>query len=108
MELNLKEEIKKLLNEKINRTNGVHVSDITNYIVNEHNDLFSLIEIKDRDKLQVRINGLLLYDVKKKSGNEFSKVKNTKTGKDKKGYYKINNTKRSKVKSKIEVKIFSS
>lgn len=30
MELNLKEEIKKLLNEKENKTNGVHVSDITN------------------------------------------------------------------------------
>src|ERR1035437_1304861 len=100
MKFNLKVEIKKLLNEKVNKTNGVHVSDITNYIVNEHNDLFSLIEIKDRDKLQVRINGLLLYDVKKKSGNEFSKVKNTKTGKDKKGYYKISNTKRAKVKSK--------
>ena len=89
MELNLKEEIKKLLNEKENKTNGVHVSDITNFIVNAHNDLFSSIELKDRDKLQAKINGILFSDVKKKYGSEFSKVRNTKTGKDKKGYYKL-------------------
>ena len=81
MELNLREEIKKLLKMKEYKTNGVHVSDITNFIVNEHNDLFSLIELKDRDKLQVKLNRLLLYDIKKKSGSEFSKVKNPSTGK---------------------------
>lgn len=89
MELNLKDEIKKLLSEKKNRINGVHVSDIANYIVNQHNDLFSLIDLRDRDKLQAKINRLLLYDVKKKSGSTFSKVKNAKTGKDKKGFYKL-------------------
>lgn len=89
MELNLKDEIKKLLSEKENRINGVHVSDIANYIANQHNDLFSLLDLRDRDKLQAKINRLLLYDVKKKSGSMFSKVKNTKTGKDKKGFYKL-------------------
>ena len=93
MDMNLREEIKKLLEMKEYKTNGVHVSDITNFIINEHNDLFSLIELRDRDKLQVKINRLLLYDIKKKSGREFSKVKNSITGKDKRGYYKIKNTK---------------
>jgi Holliday junction resolvase-like predicted endonuclease len=92
MELNLKEDIKKLLNQKEYRTNGVHVSDITTYVINEHTDLFSSNELKDRDKLQTKINNILLSDVKKKIGNEFSKVRNSKTGKDKKGFYKIKNT----------------
>lgn len=89
MELNLKDEIKKLLSEKKNRINGVHVSDIANHIVNQHNELFTMIDLKDREKLQAKINRLLLYDVKKKSGSEFSKVKSTKTGKNKKGFYKL-------------------
>jgi len=96
MELNLKVEIKNLLNEKVYKSSGVHVKDITNHIVNEHNNLFSLINLKDRDKLQARINSLLLYDINKKSGNIFSKVKNPKTGKDKKGFYKIRSVKRDR------------
>lgn len=87
MELNLKEEIKKVLNEK--KIEGLHVSEITDRIIASNNNLFTASELPEKEQLIKKINGILHSDVNKKSGNEFSKVKNHKTNKFKKGYYKI-------------------
>lgn len=75
-----------MLSEKENKKEGLHVSEIADRIIaaNSNQTLG-----QDKSQLQTKINGILLTDINRKSGNEFSKVKNPKTNKFKKGFYKI-------------------
>lgn len=84
--LNLKEEILKVLSK---HKKGIHIDKIVNEIISLNNDLFSGNEIKDREQIKTEINSILYRDVKKKSGNEFAKANNPKTGKEGKGWYKL-------------------
>lgn len=93
MEQNLKEEIRKVLSEKDSKKDGLHVGEIADRIIEANHNLFPERELQDKAQLQSKINAILISDVKKKTGNEFSKVRNAKTGKDKKGTYKIKNSK---------------
>lgn len=90
--MDIKEEIRKILSEKENKKEGLHVSKITDRIIEVNNNLFSGSELHGKEQLQSKINGILLSDINKKSGSEFSKVKNSKTNKFKKGFYKIKQT----------------
>lgn len=87
--MEIKEEIRKVLSEKENKRVGLHISEIADKIIAAKNNLFSGNELPDKVQLQTRINGILLSDVNKKSGSEFSKVKNPKTNKFRKGFYKV-------------------
>jgi len=87
MEPNLKESIRRILSVPKIKSSGLSIDDITTHVKNEISTIFS--ESPDFETLKKKVNSILLADVKRKSGNEFSKVKNQKTGSYKKGYYKI-------------------
>jgi Holliday junction resolvase-like predicted endonuclease len=87
MPTNYKELIRQKLSHKSVKSGGLHVSAIAKHIINDSTNLFT--EAEDFEAVKTRVNTILLADVSKKSGNEYSKVKNSKTGKFKRGYYKL-------------------
>lgn len=87
MEPNLKEFIRRILSIPKIKSSGLHIDDIATHIKNENTSLFS--ETESFEALKRKVNSILLADVKRKTGNEFSKVRNPKTGKYKKGFYKL-------------------
>lgn len=87
MNNNYKEQIINILSEKKIKHSGLSVEAIAKHILNETSNLFS--ETEDFENVKKKINSVLLADVNRKSGNTFAKVKNSKTGKFRKGYYKL-------------------
>jgi len=81
--------IDSILSEK-DAKNGLHVTAISIHIFNQTIDLFALPEDKPKyEVLKKRVNAILAAEVKKKKGGKYRKVKNPKTGKNRKGYYKL-------------------
>ena len=91
--------IESLLSEK-EAKKGLHVNAISTHIYNETIDLFVLPEGKvNYEVLKKKVNAILASEVKKKKGGKYLKVKNPKTGKNRKGFYKLNSEKdKSRVK----------
>lgn len=63
---------------------GLHISNIVDRILllNESGD-------DDKETITKRVQAILSQDVRKKGTNLFIKVKNSKTGKERRGYYKL-------------------
>jgi hypothetical protein len=90
---NLRNMIDSILSEKEAKT-GLHVTAISIHIFNRSIDLFALPEDKPKyDVLKKKVNAILAADVKKKKGGKYLKVKNPKTGKSRKGFYKLKSKK---------------
>jgi hypothetical protein len=87
MQTNYKELIRQKLSDKSVKTGGLHVSAIAKHIINDSTNLFT--EAEDLEAVKSKVNNILLADISKKSGSEFSKVRNPKTGKSKRGFYKL-------------------
>lgn len=87
--MNLKITICEILSGKKAKREGLHVKHIARHVYNANNNLFSEDNKVDIDDLKRRINRILAYDVKKKRNSIFMKVKNPKTNKFRKGYYKL-------------------
>lgn len=85
--------IDSILSEK-EAKNGLHVTAISIHIFNKSIDLFALPEDKPiYEVLKKSVNAILAADVKKKKGGKYLKVKNPKTGKNRKGFYKLKSKK---------------
>lgn len=90
---NLRNMIDTLLSEKVAKK-GLHVIAISIHIFNKSIDLFALPEDKPKfEGLKKKVNAILAADVKKKKGGKYLKVKNPKTGKNRKGFYKLKSKK---------------
>lgn len=87
--MDIRESVRIILSEKKARQHGLHVKHITSHILNMNRNLFSDDVNPCYQKLKIKINSLLLYDVKKKKGRQFSRVINPKTEKYRKGWYKL-------------------
>jgi hypothetical protein len=86
---NIRTMIDSILSEK-GAKKGLHVNVISAYIFNETVDLFALPEDQmDYQVLKKKVNAILAAGVKKKKGGKYRKVKNPKTEKFRKGFYKI-------------------
>lgn len=84
--------IEGVLSKKENKS-GLHVKKISEFVMKElSGGLFPEGVSMSLEEVTTKINGILAADVKKKSGSHYLKVKNQKTGKDKKGYYRIKPT----------------
>ena len=87
MTLDYKELVEIVLTEKGN-ANGLHLKDITNKIIeSQSGGLFEESPLEYEDVYK-KVSALLAREVRK-STSFFTKVKNPKTRKDKKGFYKI-------------------
>jgi hypothetical protein len=71
---------------------GLYVDDIATQLVNKFSDVFSEKEPLEFEKVKSKSNGILLSETKKPNGI-FTKVKNPKTNKYKKGIYKLKQNK---------------
>lgn len=78
----LKSLIEEVLSKKENKA-GLHVGIIVDQIY-----LLDAEIEEEKEKLQAKVNTILLKEAGKKMG-VFAKVKNSKTGKPKKGYYRL-------------------
>jgi len=87
--MNLKKLICEILSDKKAKKEGLHVRHIARHIHNANNNLFSELNKADVDDLKRKVNRILANDVKKKRKNLFMRVKNPKTNKFRKGYYKL-------------------
>ena len=87
--MNLKESIQKILSDKKVKREGLHVKFIAMHVLNINNTLFSEGNDISFDVFKRKVNRILANDVKKKRKNVFMRVKNPKTNKFKKGYYKL-------------------
>ena len=89
MSSNIRNLIESILSEK-KAKNGLHVTAIAMHI---HNESINLFEAPDNslnyEVLKKKVNAILAAEVKKKKGGKYRKVKNPKTGKNRKGYYKL-------------------
>jgi len=65
---------------------GLHVSKISLHL---HGNLTTWDSPLDKEKVEKKVNRILLSDIKKKSGSIFARVISPKTGKPFKGQYKI-------------------
>ena len=91
--IELREKIKNVLSEKDTK-NGISIDEITHRIVNSSMNLFDQANETynvDLIKLKSSINAILSNESNKPKG-EYSKVKNPKTNKFRKGIYKIKKT----------------
>lgn len=93
--MHLKESICKILSDKKLKKGGLHVKHIAIHILNSHNTLFNDGNDIDFEEFKRKINQILASDVRKKKNSQFSKVLNSKTNKFKKGYYKLNPTRKT-------------
>lgn len=89
--MDLKESIKEILSEKKARKEGLHINHIVAHIINRDKNLFSDGEVDGKEELKKKITALLNNNVRN-ANSEFSKVKNPKTNKFKKGWYKLKST----------------
>lgn len=87
--MNLRESIIQVLSDKKAKREGLHVKHIARHIYNANHLLFPEDAELDYDKLKERVNRILLYDVNKKRKGIFVRVTNPKTGKYRKGRYKL-------------------
>ncbi len=87
--MSLKESICEILSNKKAKREGLHVRHIARHVFNANNNLFSKENKADVDDLKRKINRILANDVKKKRNKLFMRVKNPKTKKFRKGYYKL-------------------
>jgi hypothetical protein len=87
--MNLKESIQQILSDKKIKSEGLHVKYIAMHILNINNTLFSEGNDICFDVFKRKVNRILANDVKKKRKNVFMRVKNPKTNKFRKGYYKL-------------------
>ncbi len=87
--MKIKESVKRILSDKKARQTGLHVKHITQHILNMSNTLFSEGENLSFESLKTKVNRILLYDIRKKKGSLFARVKNPKTKKFRKGVYKL-------------------
>ncbi len=89
----LRNMIDSILSEK-DAKQGLHVTAIAIHIFNQSIDLFSQPENKPNyELLKKKINAILASEVKKKKGGKYLKVINPKTGKGRKGFYKLKSKK---------------
>lgn len=86
--MNLKESIQKILSVKKVKREGLHVKYIAMHILNINNTLFSEGNDISFVTFKRKVNRILSNDVKKRK-NVFMRVKNPKTNKFRKGYYKL-------------------
>ena len=93
--MNLKESIREILSDRKVKVEGLHVKHITMHILNMNNNLFSEGSHIDFAVFKRKVNRILANDVKKKRKNVFMRVKNPKTNKFKRGYYKIKPSKKT-------------
>lgn len=104
----LKELIGKILSDNKYKVTGLHVSEIAKIIYNKNTGLFPEDSVGTIEQLKNKVNQILYADSRRKTGNEYSVVKNLKTNKAKKGYYKIKGVKSPKLipppKAPLEVK----
>lgn len=92
--MDLRASICEILSDRKAKREGLHVRHIARHIHNRNNNLFSENNHTGFDDLIIRVNRILAYDVRKKRKSLFMKVTNPKTGKYRKGVYKLK-TKRS-------------
>ncbi|MEI7523436.1 MAG: hypothetical protein WCJ95_03855 [Mariniphaga sp.] len=89
MTINIRSIIETILSQK-EAKNGLHVNVISTHIFNETIDLFEDPENGiNYDLLKKKVNGILAAEVKKKKGGKYLKVINPKTGKGRRGFYKL-------------------
>jgi hypothetical protein len=93
--MELRESIREILSDKKTKKEGLHVKYIASHIHNNSRTLFSDDNDPSFEVLKRRINSILLYDIQQRN-SEFSRVVNEKTGKYRKGVYKIKRSKRKK------------
>ena len=90
---NLRNMIDSILSER-EAKNGLHVTAIAIHIFNETIDLFDAPENSlNYEVLKKKVNSILASEVKKKKGGKYLKVINPKTGKGRKGFYKLKSKK---------------
>ena len=68
---------------------GLHVDDISTSIFNEKGLFTEELENQSFEDIKKKVMSILASDVKKKSGAKYVHVRHSKTGKDKKGWYRI-------------------
>lgn len=86
--MDLKESIRQILSDKKAKKEGLHVNHIVAHIINNNSSLFPDKDELGREELKKKVGAFLSNNVKR-SNSDFSKVKNSKTNKFKKGWYKI-------------------
>jgi hypothetical protein len=84
----LRESVREILSEKKVRREGLHVKYIARHVINQNRTLFSDEQDYSYETIKSRINQILLYDANRANG-EFTRVKNPKTNKYKKGVYRL-------------------
>lgn len=78
-----------LILRKKENSKGLHINEIVEQIMSSENtDLFNSSENDSRDIVKNRVNDYLNKEAKKPN-SEISRVKNPKTKKDKRGYYRV-------------------
>jgi len=87
--VNLKESIQKILSDKKVKSDGLHVKFIAMHVLNLNNTLFSEGNDICFAIFKRKVNRILANDVKHKRKNVFIRIKNPKTNKFRKGYYKL-------------------
>ncbi len=85
--------IESILSQK-EAKNGLHVNVIAAHIFNKTINLFEAPEhALNYEVLKKKVNAILSAEVKKKKGGKYLKVINPKTGKGRKGFYKMKSKK---------------
>jgi hypothetical protein len=88
--MDLRASIREILSDKKARSSGLHVKFIARHIYNRTRTLFSDADEPGIDELKIKINRLLLYDIRRKK-SEFVRVINPKTNTYRKGVYRLRN-----------------
>lgn len=88
MNMELKESVKKCLSHPKAKKDGLHVKHIARFIINENKTLFTDESEFEFEAIKKKVNALLLREVKKKK-SDFKRIKNPKTNKFRKGFYKL-------------------
>gem|GEM_PF-1988917 len=87
--MNIRDSVKIILADKRARQQGLHVKHIARHILNMNSNLFYNDGIPAYEDLKIKVNRLLLYDIKKRKGSLFTRVINPKTNKYRKGWYRL-------------------
>ena len=91
----LRDSVREILAQSTIRNKGLHVNHIARHIINQNRNLFSDEQEFSYETIKSRINQMLLYDTRRKNG-EFTRVKNTKTNKYRKGVYRLKTIRRKR------------
>lgn len=90
--MDVQEYITRILSESSVKREGLHYSEIAKRVLSlDNGGLFTDSNIGElsTDDLEAKVKHVLRKDVKLKSGSLYMLVRNQKTGKDKRGWYKI-------------------